>query len=255
MLEFAVVIPARHGSTRLPGKMLADIDGKPMVVRVADRARTARGVREVVIATDHEDIAAAATRHGHLAVMTRASHASGTERIAEVTAARGYAPDSIILNVQGDEPLIEPALIEAVARQLSGCPQAAIATACCPIGDIAQLLDPNCVKVVLDHDGCALYFSRAPIPFARDAFSSGTMQIPAGLPVLRHIGIYAYRAAFLSRYVDLAPSAIERFEALEQLRALWHGYRISVAITGNASPPGVDTADDLERVRASLRGA
>ena len=252
-MEFVVVIPARYGSTRLPGKPLAEIGGKPMVVHVADRAR-ASGAAEVIIATDHEGIAAACARHGHQALLTRADHASGTDRIAEITAQRGYPGERIVVNVQGDEPLIEPGLIRSVAQQLAAHPDAAIATAGCPLTDAAQFVDPNIVKVVLDCNGYALYFSRATIPYARDAFAGGITRLPGELPAYRHIGIYAYRAAFLASYARLAPAAIEQFEALEQLRALWHGHRISVAITAAAPPAGVDTAEDLERVKTLLAG-
>ena len=252
-MDFVVVIPARYGSTRLPGKPLAEIGGKPMVVRVADRAR-ASGAAEVIVATDHEEIAAACARHGHQALLTRADHASGTDRIAEIAAQRAYPGKRIVVNVQGDEPLIEPELIRGVAQQLAAHPDAAIATAGCPLTDAAQFVNPNIVKVVLDRNGYALYFSRAPIPFARDAFSDGITRIPAGFPAYRHIGIYAYRAAFLAGYAQLAPAALEQFEALEQLRALWHGHRISVAITAAAPHAGVDTAADLERVKTLLAG-
>jgi 3-deoxy-manno-octulosonate cytidylyltransferase (CMP-KDO synthetase) len=251
MLDFTVIIPARYASTRLPGKPLLDIGGKPMVIHVADRAR-ASGALEVVIATDHADIAQAAKKHGYAAVLTRADHASGTDRIAEVATQRRYPPEHIVVNVQGDEPLIEPELIRGVAQQLTQHPEAAIATACCPLTEAAQLVNPNIVKVVLDKDGYALYFSRAPIPYARDAFSSGTSAIPAGLPAYRHIGIYAYRSAFLASYAQLAPAPIEQFEALEQLRALWHGHRISVAVTTAAPHPGVDTPEDVARVKGLL---
>jgi 3-deoxy-manno-octulosonate cytidylyltransferase (CMP-KDO synthetase) len=248
MPEFTVVIPARHASTRLPGKMLADIHGKPMVIHVADRAR-ASGAREVIIATDHPDILAAASRHGHTGMMTRTDHRSGTERIAEVASAQRLPDNAVIVNVQGDEPLIPPELIQMVACELAARPDAAIATACCPISNTAQLRDPNNVKVVLDRDGYALYFSRAAIPHARDAFADGIDTIPADLPVYRHIGLYAYRVEFLRRYITLPSPPIEQFEALEHLRALWHGYRISVAVTSDDAPPGVDTPTDLEAVR------
>jgi 3-deoxy-manno-octulosonate cytidylyltransferase (CMP-KDO synthetase) len=247
MFDFSVIIPARHASTRLPGKPLADIGGKPMVVHVADRAR-ASGAAEVVIATDHDGIARAARQYGYAAVMTRADHASGTDRLAEVAARLAYPPGRIVVNVQGDEHLIEPELIVSVARELERDADAAIATACCPLADADQFVNANVVKVVLDGGGRALYFSRAPIPYARDAFAHGISAIPAGMPVYRHIGIYAYRAAFLASYAELEPAPLEQFEALEQLRALWHGYRIRVAITGAAPHAGVDTADDLERV-------
>ncbi len=247
-MNFVVVIPARYASTRLPGKPLLEIGGKPMVVHVADRAR-ASGAAEVIVATDHEGIAAAVARHGHQALLTRADHASGTDRIAEIAAQRRYPGERIIVNVQGDEPLIEPELIRGVAQQLAAHPDAAIATAGCPLVDAAQLVNPNIVKVVLDRSGYALYFSRAPIPYARDAFCDGITRIPEGLPAYRHIGLYAYRAAFLAGYTQLAPAPLEQFEALEQLRALWHGHRISVAITAAAPHAGVDTAEDLERAR------
>jgi 3-deoxy-manno-octulosonate cytidylyltransferase (CMP-KDO synthetase) len=251
-VKFTVIIPARYASTRLPGKMLSDIGGKPMVVHVADRAR-ASGAVEVIVATDHHEIAAAVARHGHQALLTSAEHASGTDRIAEIAARRRYPGERIIVNVQGDEPLIEPELIRRVAGQLAAHPDAAIATACFPLTDAAQLVNPNIVKVVLDRNGYALYFSRAPIPFARDAFANGITRFPAGLPAYRHIGIYAYHAAFLASYAQLAPAPIEQFEALEQLRALWHGHRISVAVTGAAPHAGVDTVEDLERARVLLK--
>ena len=249
-MEFSVVIPARYASTRLPGKPLLDIGGKPMVIHVADRAR-ASGAAEVVIATDHADIAQAAQRHGYTAVLTRPDHESGTDRIAEVAVHRNYPPERIIVNVQGDEPLIEPGLIRDVALRLAERPDTAIATACCPLTEAAQLVNPNIVKVVLDNNENALYFSRAPIPYARDAFANGISAIPPGLPVYHHIGIYAYHSAFLASYARLAPAPIERFEALEQLRALWHGHRIGVVITA-AAPAGVDTAEDLEHVKSLL---
>ncbi|MEO8442196.1 MAG: 3-deoxy-manno-octulosonate cytidylyltransferase [Betaproteobacteria bacterium] len=254
MTAFCVVIPARHASTRLPGKMLADIAGRPMVVHVAERAR-ASGAAEVIVATDHADIAAAVTQHGYTAVMTRADHASGTDRIAEVAAQRGYAADAIVVNVQGDEPLIEPALISAAAQQLANHTDAAIATLCCPIANAAEFTNPNVVKVVLDKHGYALYFSRATIPYARDAFARGDSTLPRDLPAYRHIGLYAYRTAFLASFARLAPAPLERFEALEQLRALWHGHRITAAITPAAPHAGVDTAEDLTRVRTFLDSA
>ena len=252
MTEFCVVIPARHASTRLPGKMLADIGGRPMVIHVAERAR-ASGAAEVIVATDHTDIADAVTRHGFTALMTRADHPSGTDRIAEVAAQRGYAADTIVVNVQGDEPLIDPALIGAAARQLASRADAAIATLACAFADAAEFTNPNSVKVVLDKNGYALYFSRATIPYARDAFAHGIGSLPRDLPAYRHIGLYAYRAAFLASYARLAPAPPEQFEALEQLRALWHGHKISVVITSAIPAAGVDTGDDLARVRAYVQ--
>ncbi|HEY3325626.1 MAG TPA: 3-deoxy-manno-octulosonate cytidylyltransferase [Novimethylophilus sp.] len=248
MTAFHVVIPARYASTRLPGKPLLDIAGKPMVVHVAVRA-LASGAASVVVATDHEGVALAVRAHGLEAIMTRADHPSGTDRIAEVAAAKGWTPTEIVVNVQGDEPLIEPALIREVADNLAGHPDAAIATACHAIADKAEMLNPNVVKVVADCHGHALYFSRAPIPWARDAFAAAGGTLPGGLPVNRHIGIYAYRVDFLKAYAGLKPAPIEQFEALEQLRALWHGYKISVLVTSHAPAAGVDTADDLRRVR------
>jgi 3-deoxy-manno-octulosonate cytidylyltransferase (CMP-KDO synthetase) len=253
-MQFTLVIPARYASSRLPGKALADIAGKPMVVHVADRARES-GAAEVIVATDDHRIVDAVERHGHAALMTRADHASGTDRIAEVAVARGWSDDRIVVNVQGDEPRIPATLIRSVAQQLEAHRDAAIATACHPIHDAGEMFDPNAVKVVMDKDGYALYFSRAPIPYARDAFRLDQSRLPAGLPVYRHLGLYAYRCGFLRAYSGVPPAAIEQFEALEQLRALAHGYRISVAITRDAPEPGVDTAADLEKMRRAFSGA
>ncbi|MBI3938081.1 MAG: 3-deoxy-manno-octulosonate cytidylyltransferase [Betaproteobacteria bacterium] len=248
-MDFTVIIPARYASTRFPGKALAEIAGKPMIVHVAEHA-AASGAQKVLVATDHPEIAAAAARHGFKAVMTAAGHASGTERIAEVVTRRRYVGHRIIVNVQGDEPLIAPQLIRDVVQNLYDHPDAEVSTACHPVRDAAEMASAHVVKVVLDRDGYALYFSRAPIPYARDAFAHGVTAVPDGLPVYRHIGIYGYRAGFLRRHSKLAPAPCEHFEALEQLRVLWHGYRISVAVTEHATPPGVDTEQDLERVRA-----
>ena len=247
MGAFKVVIPARHASTRLPGKPLLDIAGKPMVVRVAELA-LASGAEEVCVATDHAEIAAAVAQHGYDVMMTRLDHASGTDRIAEVAQKKGWAEDAIVVNVQGDEPLISPALIHEVAQNLADHAAAAIATAAHPLHDTVAMMNPNVVKVVLDKYGYALYFSRAPVPYARDAYAAQA-PMPEQLPAYRHIGIYAYRTAFLRSYASLPPAGIETFEALEQLRALWHGYRISVAIAAVAPATGVDTAEDLQRVR------
>ena len=248
-MDFIVVIPARLESTRLPRKVLAAIAGKPMVVHVAERARDS-GARRVLVATDHADVADAVKRHGVEVQMTDAGHATGTDRIAEVTRRLDLAAGDIVVNVQGDEPLIEPGLVRAVAELIAATPVAAIATACHPIRDAAEMFNPNVVKVVLDHAGFARYFSRAPVPWARDAFAASTKEIPQGLPCHRHIGLYAYRAEFLRAYPKLEQSPLERFEALEQLRALWHGYAIAVALRHDAPHPGVDTAEDLERIRA-----
>ena len=250
-MKFSVVIPARYGSTRFPGKPLADLDGKPMVVRVAEQARRS-GAAEVLVATDHAGIAEAVERHGHRAIMTSARHASGTDRLAEVVARRRYPAAQIVVNVQGDEPLIDPALIRQVAADLARRPEAQMATACNPIRDAREFVNPSVVKVVLDDRGYALYFSRAPIPYARDAFARGITRLPAGFPAYRHLGIYAYRAGFLRRYAAIAPGGLERFEALEQLRALARGFRIAVAITRRAPHTGVDTIADLRRTRRVL---
>lgn len=249
-MTFKVVIPARYASVRLPGKPLLDIGGKPMVVRVVEQALQS-GAGEVVVATDHEKIAAAVKAAGHHAVMTREDHASGTDRISEVVALQGWNDDAIVVNVQGDEPLISPKLIKAVAFDLSQHQEAAIATACHPLHDKATVMNSSVVKVVVDKQGYALYFSRAPIPYARDAYDAGA-GLPDGLPVYKHIGIYAYRASFLRQYKRLEVAPIERFEMLEQLRAMWHGFKISVLVAEHSPGIGVDTKADLEYVRAVL---
>ncbi|MDR1229565.1 MAG: 3-deoxy-manno-octulosonate cytidylyltransferase [Azoarcus sp.] len=249
MTAFRVVIPARHASTRLPGKPLADIGGRPMVVRVLERAQ-ASGADEVWVATDHPDVFDAVTAAGGRALMTRADHPTGTDRLAEAAALRGWRDDDIIVNVQGDEPLIDPGSIAAVARELAADPGAAIATAAHPIADPGEAFNPGVVKVVCDGRGRALYFSRAPIPWARDAWAGGARDLPSGLPILRHVGLYAYRAGFLHRYAALAPAPPEQWEALEQLRALWHGFPIRVLFLDAAPPAGIDTEEDLARVRA-----
>ena len=253
MPAFFAVIPARHASTRLPGKPLADIHGKAMVVRVAERA-AASGAAGVWVATDHEGVAAAVLAAGFAAVMTSPTCASGSDRLAEVAERLGWPDDAVVVNVQGDEPLIDPALIQATAMALFAHPDAAMSTVCHRIDDAAEAFNPNVVKVVTDKDGYALYFSRAPIPWARDAWAGGAAPaLPAGLPIARHIGLYAYRVGFLKAYPTLPRPAIEEFESLEQLRALWHGHRIIVIAADRASPPGVDTPEDLEKVRALFR--
>jgi 3-deoxy-manno-octulosonate cytidylyltransferase (CMP-KDO synthetase) len=258
-MKFRVVIPARYASSRLPGKPLADIGGKPMVVRVAERA-LASGADEAIIATDDARVQQAVEKAGYHALMTSPEHASGTDRLAEVAEILDCEDDDIIVNVQGDEPLIAPALIRECALSLSQHEQAAIATLAHPIFSTEEFRNPNVVKVVTDEQGYALYFSRAMIPWPRDAFVSANLSpqssaldtqfsLPEGLPVLRHIGLYAYRARFLREFAGLAPAPLERFEMLEQLRALWHGYRIAVAVTPEAPGAGVDTPEDLARVR------
>jgi 3-deoxy-manno-octulosonate cytidylyltransferase (CMP-KDO synthetase) len=250
-MGFCVLIPARLASTRLPGKPLADIAGKPMVVRVAQRAAASSADR-VVVAADHPSIVQACVAHGVHAVLTRADHATGSDRLAESCELLRLLDDDIVVNVQGDEPLIEPALIDAVAGLLQAHPEASISTAAHAITDVAEFLNPNVVKVVLDAQGLALYFSRAPIPWWRDGFAAGTTGLPPIAP-LRHVGIYGYRARFLRVFPHLPPAAIEHSEALEQLRAMWHGHRIVVHVTDAAPGPGVDTPQDLERVRALWR--
>ena len=246
---FTVLIPARYASTRLPGKPLADIAGKPMVVRVAERSR-ASGAARVVVATDDERVLRACEAHRVEALMTRDDHPTGTDRLAEAAAALALPPEAIVVNVQGDEPLLAASLIERMATLLARHGDASIATACHAIDDPSEAFNPNVVKVVRDAHGYALYFSRATIPWARDAFASGRGALPPGLPLYRHYGLYAYRVAFLERYPTLPPAPIERFEALEQLRALWHGHRIVVDVTDGTPAPGVDTPEDLDRVRA-----
>ncbi|MEX5747380.1 3-deoxy-manno-octulosonate cytidylyltransferase [Massilia sp. X63] len=245
-MGFTVIIPARLGSTRLPNKPLADLGGKPMVVRVAERAR-ASGASRIIVAADHPDILAACAAHGIEACMTRADHPSGTDRIAEVALALGLAPDEVVVNLQGDEPLIDPALLAACAARIrDGVPMATVAH---PITEVADAFNPNVVKVVLDKAGRALYFSRATIPWHRDAFATSKDTLPAGYAPLRHVGLYAYSNAFLQAYPALDSAPLETIEALEQLRVLWHGYPIAVHITDSAPPAGVDTPEDLERVR------
>lgn len=250
-MTFRVVVPARYASTRLPGKPLADLAGRPMIVRVVEAA-SGSSAGEIWVATDDERVAAAVRQHGGRAVMTRADHASGSDRIAEVAATLGWADDDIVVNVQGDEPLIDPQLIDAVAEALAADGGAVAATAAHPVADAGDFLNPNVVKVVCDARGRALYFSRAPIPWPRDAFARSRDQLPATLGALRHVGIYAYRVAFLRQYGALTPSPLEGSEALEQLRILWHGLAIRVLIVDQAPAAGVDTPEDLDRVRAEF---
>ena len=261
--RFTVLIPARMGSSRLPDKPLADIAGQPMVVHVALRAAQSAASR-VVVAADDARIVQACTAHGVQAILTRTDHASGSDRLAEACAQLGLDGDDIVVNVQGDEPLMDPHLINAVAALLSAQRDASMGTAAHAIASLADYTNPNVVKVVLDARGLAHYFSRAPIPFARDhagiawwqgAAQAATPGTPAlaGFAPLRHIGIYSYRAGFLRQFPLLAPAPTEAVEALEQLRALWHGYRIAVHFASTAPGPGVDTPEDLERVRSLLR--
>lgn len=244
---FKVVIPARFASSRLPGKPLLDIAGKPMVIQVAIQASKSQA-SEVVIATDHAPILAVAEQHGFASLITRDDHPSGTDRIAEVVQAMGWSDEAIVVNVQGDEPLIDPLLINEVAHALAIDTQAVMATACHPIHDIAAFENPNVVKVVLNAHGQALYFSRAPIPYPRDA------ECRDNFTAYRHIGIYAYRVGFLKQYAHLPTTALESIESLEQLRVLYHGYQIAVTVTENAPASGVDTQADLDYVRDIFSG-
>ena len=250
-LAFKVIIPARMRSTRLPGKMLADVGGKPLVVWVAERAAQS-GADEVVVATDHQDIADAAAGRGWKVCTTSPEHPTGTDRLAEAVNLLRLDDEEIVVNLQGDEPLIDPELVRKVARELALRPKASIATAVHPIEDAKTFFDPNVVKVVVDTNGYAQYFSRAPIPFARDAFAHSRDRLPSDFPAYRHIGIYAYRVRFLREYSSLSQTAAEKFEALEQLRALGHGHRIAVAFWTGALHAGVDTQEDLDRVREIL---
>lgn len=248
---FTVVIPARYASSRLPGKPLQEIAGKPMIQHVWQQACKSSAQR-VLVATDDARIVEVCRGFGAEVLLTRAEHNSGTDRLAEVASALGLAADAIVVNVQGDEPLIPPAIIDQVAANLAAHPEAAIATLAEPIDEAAALFNPNVVKVVSDRNGLALTFSRAPLPWARDAFAVNRERLPAAVPYRRHIGIYAYRTQFLHDFVAWGPCWLEDTECLEQLRALWHGVRIHVADALQAPPAGVDTPDDLERVRRLL---
>ena len=247
-MDYTVIIPARMASSRLPDKPLADIAGLPMVVRVAQRAAQS-GARRVVVAADDPRVLAACQQHGIEALLTRQDHVSGSDRLAEACELLGLADDALVVNVQGDEPLLPPVLIDDVARVLAERPEADMGTAAHAIHDLAEFTNPNVVKVVMDARQLALYFSRAPIPWWRDGQQDGSFKaLPSPAP-LRHIGIYSYRAGFLRRFPTLPPAPIESLESLEQLRALWHGHRIAVHVTEAAPGPGVDTPADLARVR------
>ncbi len=248
--DFVVAVPARYASQRLPGKPLRKIAGIPMIVRVCQRALAA-GAREVVVATDDARIADALDGSGVDVVMTRVEHASGTDRLAELARLRAWQDDLIVVNLQGDEPQAPVSGIQAVAQALaaSSAPMATLAT---PIQSIDELFDPNCVKLVRGGSGNALYFSRAPIPWARDAMAADRHALPASVPCLRHIGIYAYRAGFLGRFASLPRTPLEIAESLEQLRALEHGHAIHVAMAPEFFPAGVDTEADLARVEREL---
>lgn len=245
-MPFTVIIPARLASTRLPNKPLADIGGKPMVVRVAEQAARS-GAQTVLVATDHADIVAACEDHGVAVCMTQADHPSGTDRIAEAAARMQLPPGAVIVNVQGDEPMIDPDLIAATAALIDE--DTPMATAAHPIHDATDVFNPNVVKVVLDKQSRARYFSRAPIPWDRSGFARSPSALADGYTALRHIGLYAYRQDFLQTYPTLEVSPLEKLEALEQLRVLWHGFPIAVHLVGGAPAAGVDTPEDLDRVR------
>lgn len=254
-MSYTVLIPARLSSSRLPGKPLADIAGLPMIVRVAERAALA-GAARCVVAADDESILKACAEHGVHAILTRKDHPSGSDRLAEACSLLGLSGNDVVVNVQGDEPLIDPKLIDAVAQLLLARPEASMGTAAHPISSLADYRNPNVVKVVCDASRLANYFSRAPIPFSRDHsdekwWETATPQYGhTGFAPLRHIGIYSYKAGFLRQFPQLPPAPTEAMEQLEQLRALWHGHRIAVHITPDAPGAGVDTHEDLERVRA-----
>lgn len=251
---FHVIIPARYASTRLPGKPLLDIGGKTMIQRVWEQAGKSQAL-SVTVATDDERIAEACRQFGANVVLTRADHPSGTDRLQEVVTLMGLDAEDCVVNVQGDEPMIPPSLIDQVAANLLAHPQASIATLAEPLTDIESVFNPNVVKLVTDQQGFALYFSRAPIPWSRDAFATEPRSIPEGMTFRRHIGLYAYKVGFLHDYVQWAPSPLETAESLEQLRALWFGCRIQVADACEVPAPGIDTREDLERVRAMLAGS
>jgi 3-deoxy-manno-octulosonate cytidylyltransferase (CMP-KDO synthetase) len=249
--DFVVVIPARFASTRLPGKPLLDIGGKPMIQRVYEQAKKSRA-REVWIATDDERIAHVARTLGARVCMTQGDHVSGTDRLQEVAQQQHWPENTIVVNVQGDEPLIPPTIINQVANNLARSGKAAMATLCERITDIDVFLDPNAVKVVFDKDGHALYFSRAPIPWPRDAFRENQQVFPLHLAAYRHIGLYAYRVSFLHRFVGWSPTALEQTESLEQLRGMAQGVAIHVEEACEAVPGGVDTEADLQQARVLL---
>ncbi|MFN0183262.1 MAG: 3-deoxy-manno-octulosonate cytidylyltransferase [Aquabacterium sp.] len=246
-----ILIPARLASTRLPNKPLADLAGLPMIVRVAQRAALARHQR-VVVAADDPSIVDACAAHGVAALLTRQDHPSGSDRLAEACSLLGLADDSVVVNVQGDEPLIAPEMIDACAALLVARPDCAMSTVAHAIDDPAEFANPHVVKVVLDAQQRALYFSRAPLPWWRDGYADGIAALPPGQLPLRHVGLYAYRCGFLKRFPTLTPAPLEQLEALEQLRAMWHGERIAVHVSAERPGPGVDTPQDLERVRRLL---
>ncbi|WKW41002.1 3-deoxy-manno-octulosonate cytidylyltransferase [Kosakonia cowanii] len=249
-MSFVVIIPARYASTRLPGKPLVDINGKPMVVHVLERARES-GAERIIVATDNDEVKVAVQAVGGEVCMTRADHQSGTERLAEVVEKCGFSDETVIVNVQGDEPMIPPAIIRQVADNLAARRDVGMATLAVPIESAEEAFNPNAVKVVMDAQGYALYFSRATIPWDRDRFAASRETI--GDSFLRHIGIYGYRAGFIRRYVSWQTSPLEQIEMLEQLRVLWYGEKIHVDVASVVPGTGVDTPEDLERVRQAMR--
>lgn len=252
-VSFKVVIPARYGSSRLPAKPLLELDGQPLIRHVIARAEES-GAEEIILATDDERIAEAGAGTAARVVLTAAHHASGSERIAEVVERLGWSPETIVVNLQGDEPAMPGVLLAEVAGNLARAGEAApMATLAAPITETAMLFDPHLVKVVTDAQGFALYFSRAPIPWHRDAFAQSASELPGGTHCLRHIGLYAYRAGFLARYVSWPAAPLERIESLEQLRVLWHGERIHVGLASVEPGHGIDTPEDLARARAQTR--
>lgn len=251
MTDYKIVIPARYASSRLPGKPLIELAGKPMIQHVYERAQET-GVAEIVVATDDERIQKTAEAFGAEVLMTDPAHENGTERIAEVVALKGWSDDTVIVNLQGDEPLIPRSLIEQTAAGLLDHPEAGMSSVCTPISSAADGFDPNVVKTVLDKQGFAMYFSRAPIPWDRDLYKATQAQLTSKLPVYRHIGMYGYRASFLNQYRDMDTCPVEMAESLEQLRALWYGIKIHMTIIKQAPGHGVDTPDDVTRVEAEL---
>lgn len=253
-MSFIAVIPARLASTRLPNKALLDIGGKAMVVRTAEQALKS-GASRVIVATDAEEIAQVTRSAGLETVLTSPDHPTGTDRLSEVVRTLNVAPEQIVVNVQGDEPLIDPSLIDQVAQTLAQNPSASIATLGVPITEADTLFNANTVKIVVDHTDHALYFSRAPIPWAREALADGVQRLAPGLPALQHIGLYAYRTSFLQVFPTLPRGSLEQIELLEQLRALEHGYRIVVSRSAHPPAPGIDTAEDLAKVRDIVRNS
>lgn len=248
-MSYTVVIPARYGASRLPGKPLREVRGRTLVEHACRRGIES-GAAEVIVATDDERIATVARAAGAQACMTDPAHPSGTDRIAEVARVRGFADDHIVVNLQCDEPDMPATLIGQVAAEAAGDPDASIATLMTPLEEAGDLFDPNVVKVCVDAEGHAIYFSRAPIPWARDAFAREAGALPAGVTYYRHIGLYAYRAGFLREFVAWGPCELERVEALEQLRALWHGRKVRVGLARAHPGAGIDTESDLDRANA-----